>query len=131
MEEIVTNRKEDISSMIYELKGVQVMLDSDLALLYKVGTKRINEAVNRNKEKFPDRFSWILNKKEEDILWSQNATANLSSKSRVLHRVFNEQGVAMLASVLQSVAPLTNKHKYGRLTNGYGSGFNEKIFTSY
>lgn len=102
MNEIITNKIENISNMIYEVRGVLVMLDSDLSLLYKVGTKRINEAVSRNKEKFPYKFTWILDKKEENILWSQNATANLSTKSRVSHRVFTEQGVAMLATILKS-----------------------------
>lgn len=102
MNEILKNEKVNISSIIYRVRGEQVMLDTDLALLYHVETKRINEAVNRNKEKFPERFSWVLDAFEEDILWSQNATANLSSKSRVQHRVFTEQGVAMLATILKS-----------------------------
>lgn len=71
MDEISISEKEDISSKIYEIRGVQVILDSDLALLYHVETKRINEAVNRNKEKFPERFSWVLAAYEEDNLWSQ------------------------------------------------------------
>ncbi len=100
MNEII--EKEEISSKIYEIRGVQVMLDSDLALLYQVDTKRINEAVKRNIEKFPNRFSWNLSRDEEKDLWSQNATANLSSKSRALHRVFTEPGIAMLATILKS-----------------------------
>ena len=88
--------------MIYEVRGVEVMLDSDLAKLYKVETKRINEAVHRNKEKFPERISWIINSDDISNLWSQNATANISSKSRVKPRVFTEQGVYMLATILKS-----------------------------
>lgn len=102
MNEMTLKENVSISSMIYEISGVQVMLDSDLALLYQVGTKRINEAVKRNIEKFPERFSWILDSDDEKILWSQNATANLSSMSRIQHRVFTEQGVAMLATILKS-----------------------------
>ena len=78
------------------------MLDSDLAKLYQVETKRINEAVARNKEKFPQRITWILDNYDLDILWSQNATANISCKSRVNPRVFTEQGVYMLATILKS-----------------------------
>lgn len=75
-----------------------------MAKLYHVETKRINEAVSRNKEKFPNRISWITNENEVNNLWSQNATANISSKSRTNPRVFTEQGVYMLATVLKSKA---------------------------
>ncbi len=54
-----------IENLIYEIRGKQVMLDSDLARLYHVETKRINEAVRNNPEKFPERFSWILTNDEE------------------------------------------------------------------
>ena len=91
-----------IENMIYEIDEKEVMLDSDLAKLYNVETKRVNEAVNRNKEKFPNRISWITNNKEVAVLWSQNATANISAKSRTNPRVFTEQGVYMLATILKS-----------------------------
>ncbi len=61
---------------------------------YGVETKRINEAVKNNPDKFPNRFSWVLNDADLDNLWSKNATANISSKSRV----FTEQGVYMLST---------------------------------
>ena len=80
----------NIENMIYEIRGIQVMLDSDLAKLYQVDTKRINESVTRNKEKFPKRFSWILEKEDLNVLWSQNATANISKMSRVHPRVFTD-----------------------------------------
>ncbi len=102
MNEIVDKDFINIENMIYEIYGKEVMLDSDLAKLYNVETKRVNEAVNRNKEKFPSRISWITNDKEVDVLWSQNATANISSKSRTNPRVFTEQGVYMLATILKS-----------------------------
>ncbi len=102
MNEIVENDVINIENMIYEFDGKEVMLDTDLAKLYHVETKRINEAVNRNKEKFPNRISWITNDTEVEILWSQNATANISSKSRTNPRVFTEQGVYMLATILKS-----------------------------
>ena len=91
-----------IENMIYEIDEKEVMLDSDLAKLYNVETKRVNEAVNRNKEKFPNRISWITNNKEVAVLWAQNATANISAKSRTNPRVFTEQGVYMLATILKS-----------------------------
>ena len=100
-EKIMVNNIE-IQNMIYEVRGVQVMLDSDLALLYNVETKRINEAVRRNKEKFPSRFSWILNNEEEKELRSQFATSSLENNyggRRYATRVFTEAGVSMLATV--------------------------------
>ena len=102
MNEIVEKDVINIENMIYEIDGKEVMLDSDLAQLYNVETKRVNEAVYRNKEKFPNRISWITSDSEVDFLWSQNATANISSKSRNNPRVFTEQGVYMLATILKS-----------------------------
>jgi hypothetical protein len=92
----------NIENMIYEIRGKQVMLDSDLAKLYNVETKRINEAVKRNLDKSPERFSWLLTDEEVKDLWSQFATANISNMSRAIPRVFTEQGVAMLATILKS-----------------------------
>jgi hypothetical protein len=71
----------NVEDMIYEIRGKQVMLDSDLASLYGVETKRINEVVKKNQGTFPDRNSWILNIDDEKILWSQNATANINNMS--------------------------------------------------
>ena len=102
MNEITEKDVINIENMIYEIDGKEVMLDSDLAKLYNVETKRVNEAVYRNKEKFPNRISWITSDSEVDFLWSQNATANISSKSRNNPRVFTEQGVYMLATILKS-----------------------------
>lgn len=102
MNEIVEKEIINIENMIYEINGIEVMLDSDLAKLYHVETKRINEAVSRNKEKFPKRISWIASNDEVNNLWSQNATANISSKSRINPRIFTEQGVYMLATILKS-----------------------------
>jgi uncharacterized protein len=101
MNEIVTS-EEKIETMIYEVRGVQVMLDADLAKLYGVETKRINEAVKNNPDKFPERFSWILSNNDLIILRSKFSTTNISTKSRSNPRVFNEQGVAMLATILKS-----------------------------
>ena len=96
--------KEDLSieDMIYEIRGKQVMLDSDLAKLYTVETKRINEAVKNNPYKFPERFSFRLNEIEMENLWSKFSTAKISNMSRSYPRVFTEQGIAMLSTILKS-----------------------------
>ena len=92
-----------IENLIYEIRGKQVMLDSDLAKLYGCtnGTKDINKAVKRNMERFPEDFYFQL-KKEEMNLWFQIGTANSNKMSRTLPHVFTEQGVAMLATVLKT-----------------------------
>ena len=74
MEEIIENEIIDIENIIYDVRGVQVMLDSDLAKLYHVETKRINEAVKNNPEKFPERLSFVLTKLEEINLRSKIST---------------------------------------------------------
>ena len=94
----------EIKSLIYEIRGQQVMLDSDLAKLYQVGTKRINEAVRNNPKKFPERFSFTLSKAESEALRTKFSTANISTKSRSVPRVFTERGIIMLATILKSDA---------------------------
>ena len=99
--------KEDIKieNMIYGLRGKQVMLDSDLAKLYRVETKRINEAVKNNMEKFPERFSWKLTEEESKMflveIFDQKNIETRGGRYRC-PRVFTEQGVAMLATILKS-----------------------------
>lgn len=95
--------KEKIENMIYKIRGVEVMLDSDLARLYecKNGTKEVNQAVKNNIDKFPERYSFKLTNHECKDLWSKYLTANISSKSRSNPRVFTEQGVYMLATILK------------------------------
>ncbi len=102
MNELVEKENVIVENLIYEIRGKEVMLDSDLAMLYqcKNGTKSINLAVNRNKERFPKDFYFQLTKEEYDNLRFQFETAN--NMSRVLPYVFTEQGVAMLASVLKT-----------------------------
>ena len=96
--------KLNIKNMIYIVRGKQVMLDSDLAKLYQVETKRINEAVRRNLEKFPDRYCFKISEELYTNLKSQIATSNLVEHggSRKGHSVFTEQGVAMLSTILKS-----------------------------
>ena len=102
MNEVMEKEAIHVENMIYEIDGKEVMLDSDLANLYKVETKRINEAVKNNPEKFPRRFSFILSDDELENLWSKFSTANISRMSRTNPRVFTEQGVYMLATILKS-----------------------------
>ena len=90
-----------IEQMIYTLRDVQVILDEDIANLYGVKTKRLNEQVNRNYSRFPKEFRFQLNKDEFDNLRSQNATANWS-KRRSLPYAFTEHGVIMAAAILKS-----------------------------
>lgn len=99
-------KEEKVENMIYEIRGKQVMLDSDLAKLYecKNGTKTINQAVKRHINKFPERYMFQLTNEEYKNLKSQVGTA--SSKNyggvRKLPFVFTEQGVAMLATILKT-----------------------------
>lgn len=102
MNKIIEKENIIIDDMIYEVRGMQVMLDSDIAKLYQVETKRVNEAVKNNPDKFPERFSFIVTDLEKNNLWSKISTANISNMSRVNPRVFTEQGLYMLATILKS-----------------------------
>lgn len=104
----------NIENQVYFVRGEKVMLDNDLAVLYGVETKRLNEQVKRNSERFPIDFMFQLTEKECETLKSQIATSkteshlesqNATSKRggrRTLPYVFTEHGVIMLASVLNS-----------------------------
>src|SRR5262245_33844590 len=90
---------------IFIIRGQKVMIDEDLAALYGVPTKRLNEQVRRNLSRFPSDFMFQLSPREADSLRSQFATLEVRGRGR--HRkyrphVFTEQGVAMLSSVLNS-----------------------------
>ncbi|WP_419763517.1 MAG: ORF6N domain-containing protein [Arcobacter sp.] len=89
-----------IQSKIYHIRNKQVMIDSDLAVMYEVQTKRLKEQVNRNIERFPDDFMFQLTSEEFEILRSQNATSSWGGR-RYMPYVFTEQGVYMLATVLK------------------------------
>ncbi len=118
---------EEIKNLIYTIRGKQVMLDSDVAMLYHYPTKRINEAVNRNQQRFPKNFCFQLTEEEYKILRCKNSNLNevnseniiedksLRSQSATLekntgrgkHRkylpnVFTEQGIAMLSGLLKN-----------------------------
>ena len=101
--EIVDYNVNSIQKMIYTIRGMQVMLDSDLAELYGVQTKVFNQAVKRNIERFPAKFRFQLTQKEyEEVLKSQIVTSNRRGGRRYLPYAFSEQGVAMLSAVLRS-----------------------------
>ncbi len=113
MNEIIKENK-NIEDMIYEVRGVQVMLDSDLAKLYQCtnGTKDINKAVKRNINKFPEDFYFQLTNIEKENLWFQSGTTN--NKSRTNPYVFTEQGVAMLSSILHTEVAIKTSVKIMR-----------------
>jgi hypothetical protein len=92
---------EVLMKKIYMVNDTKVMLDRDLAELYQVETKRLNEQVKRNSERFPEDFMFQLTSEQWENLKSQNATSSWGGR-RTLPYVFTEQGVAMLSSVLKS-----------------------------
>jgi phage regulator Rha-like protein len=95
---------DNIKSKIHTIRGMQVILDSDLAELYEVETKKLNQTVKRNIERFPVRYMFQLTEEELNyILRSQIVTSSLNwGGRRYFPYVFTEQGVAMLSSVLKS-----------------------------
>ena len=101
MNEII-EKEIDIENIIYKIRGKQVMLDSDLAKLYqcKNGTKTINQAVSRHKDRFPIDFCFQLNNKELRKLQSQVGTAN--KMNRTLPYAFTEEGVSMLSTIIRT-----------------------------
>jgi hypothetical protein len=90
-----------IAASIFLIRGQKVMLDADLARLYEVETKVLNQAVRRNRERFPADFLFQLTDEEANLLRSQNVTSNRGGR-RYNPFAFTEQGVAMLSSVLRS-----------------------------
>jgi hypothetical protein len=95
---------EDVDRIIYVIRGRRIMLDSDLAKIYGVTTKRLNEQVRRNRTRFPDDFMFQLTEDELENWRSQFATSNSSIKMSLRYRpyAFTEHGAVMLASVLNS-----------------------------
>jgi hypothetical protein len=106
---MVPSRSEDVSlpaiaQSIFLVRGQKVMLDSDLARLYRVETKALNRAVQRNRDRFPDDFMFQLSVEEYEILRCQIGTlrSGHGKHRKFLPYAFTEQGVAMLSSVLRS-----------------------------
>ncbi|MBO6308228.1 MAG: ORF6N domain-containing protein [Oribacterium sp.] len=96
----LSNQKIDLSKIIYTIRGKQVMLDSDLAIIYGYEVKRLNEQVKNNINRFPEDFMFQMNKEEVNDLRSKFSTANINPKSRSYPHVFTEQGIYILATVL-------------------------------
>ena len=134
----LVNDNNKIENMIYEINGVQIMLDSDLAIIYecKNGTKEINQAVKNNPEKFPERFSWILSDDEWINLRSKILTSSQKNNyggRRYNPRVFSEHGIYMLSTVIKSKIAIhasirimdtfVNMRKYINDNNAYGFFF--------
>jgi hypothetical protein len=92
---------ENITGLIYLIRGKKVMLDQNLAILYGVETKRLKEQVRRNIERFPEDFMFELSKKEYENLRSQFATSSWGG-TRYAPMAFTEHGVLMISSVLKS-----------------------------
>ena len=133
VEKVATN--DEIKNLIYTIRGKQVMLDSDVAMLYHYETKRINEVVKRNKERFPQEFCFQLTKEEYNNLKSQFATSNIRGGKQKLPYVFTEKGIIMLSGLLKSEIAIevsikivevfvemrkfisSNAQVFGRLTN--------------
>ena len=100
MNEVMEKEAINVENMIYEIDGKEVMFDDDLAKIYQVETKRINEAVKNNPEKFPSRYLFRLSESEYHYLKSKISTSK--GGSRKGHTAFTEQGVYMLATILKS-----------------------------
>lgn len=92
---------ENVKDLIVELRGENVLLDADVATIYGVETKRINEAVKNNPDKFPIGYMFELSKAEFQDLRSKITTAKFA-KTRVLPKVFTEKGLYMMATILHS-----------------------------
>ena len=100
-QETTIHNADDLKNKIYMIRGVQVMLDSDLAEIYGYSVKAFNQQVKNNIDKFDEDFMFQLTQEEVDNLRSKFLTANISTMSRSLPYVFTEQGVYMLMTVLR------------------------------
>ena len=92
----------EVESKIAVIRDMEIIADADVAALYGVETKRINEAVRNNTDKFPYDYMFELNDKELNDLRSKISTTNVSLKSRSATKVFSEKGLYMLATILKS-----------------------------
>ncbi len=103
---MINYQVEDIKNLIYTVRGKQVMLDSDVAMLYHYETKNINKAMKRNINRFPEDFCFQLTEKEVENLRFQIGTSSLNKETyggrRYLPYVYTEQGISMLAGVLKN-----------------------------
>ena len=98
----------DIQNRIFNIRGLQVMLDRDLAAFYHIETRALNQAVKRNKERFPYDFMFQLTEDELEIWKSQIVISNKEVMGiRTMPYVFTEQGVSMLSAILKSKVAIT------------------------
>ena len=98
---------EEIKNLIYTIRGKQVMLDSDVAMLYHYETKNVNKAMKRNIERFPEDFCFQLTKEELKNMWFQIGTTSENNNfkyrsEKYLPYVYTEQGISMLAGILKN-----------------------------
>ena len=93
---------EEVQSKIMLVRNQNVISDADIANLYGVETKRINEAVRNNPDKFPEDYMFALTSEELQNLRTKISTTNISAKSRTMPKVFTEKGLYMLATILKS-----------------------------
>ena len=105
--DISNNNIESIKNLIYTIRGKQVMLDSDVAMLYHYETKKINQTVKRNIERFPEKFCFQLTENELEDMWSQFVTASKMLDNKFRNKkyfpyAFTEQGIAMLSGLLRN-----------------------------
>ena len=91
-----------VQRYIAEIRHTPIIADADVAVLYGVETKRVNEAVRNNPDKFPEDYMFVLTTDELQDLWSKISSTNVSTKSRTLPKVFTEKGLYMLATILKS-----------------------------
>lgn len=96
----------NVRGSIVIIRDLPVITDADVANLYGVETKRINEAVRNNPDKFPEDYMFVLSSEELSFLRSKFSSTKLSSKSRTLPKVFTEKGLYMLATILKSRSAL-------------------------
>lgn len=97
----IAPQPENLAKLVYSIRGEKVLVDADLATLYGVATKVLNQAVKRNAERFPSDFMFQLSSEEWDGMRSQTVTASRRNVGAPPY-AFTEQGVAMLSSVLRS-----------------------------
>ena len=102
MNEVLLKEEKNIRNLIYEIRGKQVMLDCDLAMLYNIETKVFMQSVKRNIKRFPKNFMFQLTKEEFKNLRSQIVTSKGAGGRRYNPYVFTEQGIAMLSGILKS-----------------------------
>lgn len=101
-EQLKKYNQEEIAQRIFSIRGVQVMLDKDLAGFYEVKPIRLREQVKRNPNRYPSDFVFQLNENEVDVMVSQNAIPSKQSLGGYLPYVFTEQGVAAVSGVIKS-----------------------------